>query len=119
MAKRKTNAQRAAGEDEPRTENPDELGTRWIREGIPVLITKDFSDSEDPDPQPIAALKGEARRNIEELAKQIHRCCSDKKWTSYQKRVALRATCKSCVSIDGEHVPRIVRAKGVGSLCVT
>src|SRR5258707_15558829 len=56
----------------------------WSR----VLIAKDFSDPEDPDPQPMAALNGEASRDIEELAKQIHRCCSNKKWTSYQKRVA-------------------------------
>jgi hypothetical protein len=88
MAKRWKNGQRAAGEGERRTENPDELRTRWIMEGIPVLIAKDFSDSEDSDPQPMAALKGEAMRDIEELARQIHRCCSDKKWTSYQKRVA-------------------------------
>jgi hypothetical protein len=53
-----------------------------------VLSTNDFSDSEDPDPKPIAALQGGAERFIEDLARQIHRCCSDKKWSSYQKRVA-------------------------------
>jgi hypothetical protein len=53
-----------------------------------VLCTNDFSDSEDPHPKPMAALKGRASRDIEELASQIHRCFSDKKWTSYQKRVA-------------------------------
>src|SRR6476660_2884254 len=61
---------------------------RWILEGIPVLIAKAFSDSEDPDPQPMAALMGEASRDIKELAKQIRRCCSDETWSNYQKRVA-------------------------------
>jgi hypothetical protein len=59
-----------------------------IMEWCAVLVTCDFSDPETDDPQPMAALDGEATRAIEELAKQIHRCCSDKKWTSYQKRVA-------------------------------
>ena len=54
-----------------------------------AVLTNDFSDSEDPDPKPcIGALEGRANRDIEELARQIHCCCSDKKWTSYQKRVA-------------------------------
>jgi len=53
-----------------------------------VLCTNDFSDSEDSEPKPMAALQGEASRDIKELAGQIHRCCSDNKWTSYQKRVA-------------------------------
>jgi hypothetical protein len=60
-----------------------------------VLTGRDFSDpdakhfSDDPeDPQSIAGLVGRAKRAIEELVKQIHRCCSDEKWTSYQKRVA-------------------------------
>src|SRR5882757_7720146 len=77
-AKRETNAHLAAFEDEHRR----------IPEWAGVLCSKDFADSEDSDPQPMAALQGEAERDIEELAKQIHRCCSDKKWTSYQKRVA-------------------------------
>ena len=80
MAKRGTNVQRAQSEEE--------RPSRWIREGIPVLIAKDLSDSKEPNPRPMATLEGEASRDIEELAKQIRRCCSDKKWTSYQKRVA-------------------------------
>ena len=76
-AKRETNAQPAVFEDLDR-----------IQEWAGVLSSKDFSDSEDSDPRPMAALNGEASRDIEELAKQIYRCCSDKKWTSYQKRVA-------------------------------
>jgi hypothetical protein len=75
--KRETNAERAAREDE----------RRWIIEGIPVLISED-QDSEHPKTETLAALEGAARRDIEQLAKQIHRCCSDKKWNSYQKRVA-------------------------------
>jgi hypothetical protein len=59
-----------------------------IMDWCAVLCANDFADSEDPDPQPMAALQGEAKRDIEELVKQIRRCCSDKKWTSYQKRVA-------------------------------
>jgi hypothetical protein len=55
---------------------------RWIREGIKVLIAK------DKEGVPLAALEGRASRDIEQLADQIHRCCSDKRWTSYQKRVA-------------------------------
>jgi hypothetical protein len=86
--KRDTNAQHAAGEHERRMENPDELRTRWAMEGIPVLIAKDFLEPENPESVPLAALEGRASRDIEELARQIHRCCSDKKWTSYQKRVA-------------------------------
>jgi hypothetical protein len=80
VAKRETNAQRAESEDDRQT--------RWILEGIPVLIAKDFLDPEDPNPKPIAALQGRAKRDIKELARQIRCCCSDKKWTSYQKRVA-------------------------------
>ena len=71
------------------TENEEERRTeRWILEGTPVLIAKDFLDSENPDSKPIAALKGRASRDVEELVRQIHLCCSDQKWTSYQKRVA-------------------------------
>jgi hypothetical protein len=80
MAKRGTHVQRAQSEEERQT--------RWVLEGIPVLIAKDFSDSKEPNPRPIATLEGEASRDITELAKQIRRCCSNKKWTSYQKRVA-------------------------------
>lgn len=67
----------------------DRRRSRWILEGTPVLVAKDFSDPEYPDDaQPMAALKGEATRDIEELARQILFCCSSKKWTSYQKRIA-------------------------------
>ena len=45
----------------------------------------------------MAALEGEASRDIEELAEQIHRCCSDKKWTSYQKRAACEQLVKLAV----------------------
>jgi hypothetical protein len=78
MAKRKTNAECTGFEDE----------LKRLMERCAVLTAKDFSDSEDSNPKPIAALQGGAERYIEELARQIHRCCSDKKWTSYQKRVA-------------------------------
>jgi hypothetical protein len=78
MAKRETNAQRTEFEDE----------RKRLMEQCAVLTAKDFSDSEDPNPKPIAALEGRASRGIEELARQIHCCCSDKKWTNYQKRVA-------------------------------
>jgi hypothetical protein len=97
MAKRETNAQRAESEDERRA--------RWALEGIPVLIAKDFSDSERGEPRPIAALQGEAERDVEELARQIHRCCSGKKWTSYQKRMACEQLVKlailTTVSVHG------------------
>ena len=80
MAKREANTQCI------RVEFEDELkrSTEWCA----VLSANDFSASEDPTPKPIAALKAAASRDIEELANQIRRCCSDKKWSSYQKRVA-------------------------------
>jgi hypothetical protein len=78
MAKRETKAQCTGFEDEHKR----------IMDWCAVLTAKEFSDSEDPNPEPMAALEGGASRDIEELARQIHRCCSDKKWTSYQKRVA-------------------------------
>jgi hypothetical protein len=80
MAKREANAQRAAWEDERQT--------RWVFKGIPVLVAKDFLDPENPEGLCLAALEGRTSRDIEELARQIHCCCSDKKWTNYQKRVA-------------------------------
>jgi hypothetical protein len=66
-------------------------------EWFDVLITKDFSDSEDPDQKPIVSLQGGAKQYIEELARQIHRCCSDKKWTSYQRRVACELLVKLAI----------------------
>jgi hypothetical protein len=42
----------------------------------------------------MAALTAEAGRDIEELANQIRRCCSDKKWTGDQKREACRQLVK-------------------------
>ncbi len=86
MARRGTNVQRAQSEEE--------RPPRWVLEGIPVLIAKDFSDSQEPNPRPMATLEGEASRDISELAKQIRRCCSNKKWTSYQKRVACQQLVK-------------------------
>jgi hypothetical protein len=80
MAKPETNVQYTGDKFE------DER--KRFMERFAVLIAKDFSDSERTDPRPIAALQGEAKRDTEELAEQIHRCCSDKKLTSYQKRVA-------------------------------
>jgi len=68
-----------------------------IMDWCSVLCANDFSDTEDPDPKPLAALQGEASRDIEELAGQIHRCCSDKKWTSYQKRIACEQLVKLAV----------------------
>ena len=52
-----------------------------------VICATEFSDPEHP-PQPIARLEGKASRAIAELGRQIHCCCSDKKWTNYQRRVA-------------------------------
>lgn len=82
MAKREANTQCI------RVEFEDELKRR--AEYCAVLCANDFSASEDPTPKPIAALKAAASRDIEELANQIRRCCSDKKWSSYQKRVAFQ-----------------------------
>ena len=93
MAKRETNPQRAESEDERQT--------RWVHKGIPVLIAKDFLDPEHPEGLCLAALEGRASRDIEELARQIHRCCSDKKWTSYQKRVACEQLVKLAILSTG------------------
>jgi hypothetical protein len=79
MAKRETKTQWEVGFEDEHKRFMDQYA---------VLCTKDFSDSEDLNPKPIAALQGGAERYIEELARQIHRCCSDKKWNSFQKRVA-------------------------------
>jgi hypothetical protein len=73
-----------------------------------VLCANDFSDSEDPDPKSMAALEGEASRDIEELAGQIHRCCSDKKWTSYQKRVASEQLVKLAV-LSTQSIARLAK----------
>jgi hypothetical protein len=106
MAKRETKARRLTkdklkhykGEtNAQRTESEDERRTRWIHEGIPVLIAKDFLDPEDPEGLNLAALEGRASKDIEELARQIHRCCSDKKWTNYQKRVACEQLVKLAI----------------------
>ena len=51
----------------------------------------------DSGQTPIAALEGRTSRDIKELTSQIHRCCSDKKWTSYQKRVACEELVKLAV----------------------
>jgi hypothetical protein len=75
----------------------EERERRWFREGIPVLITKEFSDPENGDPRPMAALNGQANRDIQELARQIRCCCADKKWTGYQKRVACEELVKLAV----------------------
>jgi hypothetical protein len=95
MAKRETNAQSAESEDERRS--------RWIPQGIPVLIAE-YPDSDEPEgkSESLAALKGRASRDIEELAKQIRRCCSDKKWTSYQKRVACEQLVELAVRSTGK-----------------
>jgi hypothetical protein len=79
MTKRETKTQWEVGFEDER---------KRFKERCAVLAAKDFSDSEDPNPKPIVALQAGAERYIEELARQIHRCCSDKKWTAYQKRVA-------------------------------
>jgi hypothetical protein len=52
------------------------------------LHTSRFKSEDALMPDDMAALRAEASRNIEELAKQIHRCCSDKKGTGDQKREA-------------------------------
>ena len=94
MAKRGTN-KRAAREDF----DPEErrIGIRLALEGISVLTAKDFLDPEDPECLYLAALEERARRDIEELARQIRCCCSDKKWTSYQKRVACEQLVKLAI----------------------
>jgi hypothetical protein len=61
IAKRGTNAQRAEGKEERRS--------RLLLDEIP-------------------ALNARASKTIKELADQIRRCCSDKKWTTDQKREA-------------------------------
>ena len=103
MAKRETNAGRLAkgkpkrhkrktNVEFPRRE--DDRRTRWICEGIPVL-NAEYPDSEEFDPNSeepegtsLTRLQHAANAYIEQLVRQIHRCCSDKKWNSYQKRVA-------------------------------
>ena len=81
MAKRETNDERVRSQDE-----------RWERRALEwckVLIAEDpNSEEEDPRTTTLVALRGAARRDIDELTKQIRRVCFDKKWTSYQKRVA-------------------------------
>jgi hypothetical protein len=64
-----------------------------------VLCTNDFADPENP--KPIGALVGEASRDIDDLAKQIRRCCSDEKWTPFQKRVACEELVKLAVLSTG------------------
>jgi hypothetical protein len=90
MAKRETNAQYIGDEFEDELKRSMEL--------CAVLSAKDFWDPEHPDPKPIAALEGRASRDIKELARQIYHCCSDKKWTSYQKRVACEQLVKLAVA---------------------
>ena len=103
MAKRKTTARRPAKgkpkhyKRETNVEHPvteEERQTRWVMEGIPVL-TAEYTDCEEFDPHSeepegtcLVRLESRASVRIEQLARQIHRCCSDKKWNSYQKRVA-------------------------------
>jgi len=77
-----------------RAESEDERRTRWALEGVPVL-TAEYTDCEEFDPnseQPegtcILGLEPGANVRIEQLARQIRRCCSDKKWNRFQKRVA-------------------------------
>jgi hypothetical protein len=67
--------------------DPFEDELKRFMERYEVLIARDFSDDPE-DPKCIAALVGSAERAIKELVKQIRGCCSDKKWTCYQKRVA-------------------------------
>jgi hypothetical protein len=87
MAKRETNKERAAREDfDPEERRP--ISIRLALEGMSVLTAKDFLDPEDPECLCLAALEERARRDIEELARQIRVRCSDKKWTSFKKRVA-------------------------------
>jgi hypothetical protein len=70
MAKRETNVHDAEREEERRT--------RLLLDEIPTLNAR-------------------ASKTIEELAKQIRRCCSSKKWTSGQKREA----CLQLVKLAG------------------
>jgi hypothetical protein len=87
MAKRETKAQWVPPEDKHKRE----------MEEFDVLTTNDLSDSEDPDPKCIISLQGGAKQYIEELARQIHRCCSDKKWNSYQRRLACELLVKLAI----------------------
>jgi hypothetical protein len=94
MAKRETKTQWEVG-----FEDDFEDERKRFMDQYAVLCTKDFSDSEDPKPKPIVSLQAGAERYIKELARQIHRCCSEKKWTSYQKRVACEQLVKlACLS---------------------
>jgi hypothetical protein len=93
--KRETNVEHPVREDERRT--------RWIMEGIPVLSAKypDSGewdpDSEEPEGTSLGRLEHVTNIYIKQLARQIHRCCSDKKWTGYQKRVACEQLVKLAV----------------------
>jgi hypothetical protein len=70
----------------------EERQMRRVFEGIPVLVAEDpdseEGEEEDPKSTTLAFLHGRATRDIEQLTNQIRRICSDKTWTSYQKRVA-------------------------------
>jgi hypothetical protein len=93
--KRETNVEHPVREDERRT--------RWIMEGIPVLTAKytdceEFDpDSEEPEGTSLTRLQHAANVYIKQLARQIRRCCSDKKWNSYQKRVACEQLVKLAI----------------------
>jgi hypothetical protein len=93
--KRETNAERASSLSQETGLSAETI--LWILEGIPVLIAKD-PDSEDPESTSLATLEGGMSRSIGRLVKQVHRYCSDKKWTSYQKRVA----CEQLVSLANQ-----------------
>jgi hypothetical protein len=90
--KNKNKARKSAAEHLRAVQNGEqrfESELRRIEEWLSVLGAE-YPDSEKPESKgkSLAALKGAASRDIEGLSRQIHRCCSDKKWTSYQKRVA-------------------------------
>jgi hypothetical protein len=93
--KRETNVQWAVLKNERQS--------RWILEGIPVLNAKypdseEFDpDSEEPEGTSLTRLQHAANVYIEQLVRQIHRCCSDKKWNSFQKRVACEQLVKLAI----------------------
>jgi hypothetical protein len=81
MAKTKTTA--------PVAEEKFEREHTRFSESLSVLSSTEFADQDgDQKPRAMGALQAHASRDALELARQIHVCCSESRWTSYQKRVA-------------------------------
>jgi hypothetical protein len=65
-------------------------------------------DSEEPEGTSLTRLQHAANVYIEQLARQIRRCCSDKKWNSYQKRVACEQLVKLAV-LSTQSIARLAK----------